>query len=177
MLGSAGDKNRDGTVTECTPVTGSIAAYHGCRVARFSYREQVATTASADDCVRAMRDTLTDLGAGPHLEGTAVVGQLGSRVRARLFGSAFVLQDGELHRRRDVPPWLPVRISAQVIDQGTERLLVIDVAENFGFGSLTGADGDYRLRCEQVLSEVTHNARLRLSAREASPTTTPPEPT
>ena len=126
-------------------------------MSRFSYREQMATTASAADCLEAVRDTLADLGAGPRMEGAVIVGNLGSQAKTRLFGSFL-----------GSPSWLPVKISAEVIDRETERLVIVDVAEDFGFGTLKGAEGGFRARCQQVLLQVTDGVRSRLPAVAAS---------
>jgi hypothetical protein len=125
----------------------------------FSYGDQLATAASVGESLDAVRRTLADLGAKPQVVGASVVGSLGSQAKMRLLGANFGLRS-----------WLPVKITVTVVDQGSSRVIGINVAEDFGFGSTSlGSDGHFRARCQQVLVEVVEGVRSRLWAPAAEP--------
>lgn len=132
---------------------------------RFSYQDQIATSASVDESIDAARSALAELGAKPRaVDGVAdgvVVGGLGSRLRVRLIGLTF----GSVET-------LPIKIRVEVIDQGTDRSIRLDVAEDFGFGSLAGVEGKCRTRCQVVLAKATDGVASRLPHEPAAATTT-----
>jgi hypothetical protein len=136
-------------------------------MSRFSYRDQVVTPASPADCTDVVLGTLGDLGAGPLSVGSSIVGSLGSQTKIRLFGSTFGSRS-----------WLPVKITVDVLDEDSHRVISIDVAEDFGVGTLTGAEGKFRARCQQVLVQVVEGVRSRLPAtspQQPVATSSPPE--
>ena len=121
-------------------------------MSRFSHQEQTTTSASVAECVEAGRRALADLGAGPRVEGTDLVGHLGSQVKMRLFGGILGSRD-----------WYPVRIEVRIVDAGSERTILVDTAENVGIGWLVGMEDRLRTRCQRVSMQVLEGVEKRLA--------------
>jgi hypothetical protein len=121
-------------------------------MSRFSHQEQTTTSASAAECFEAGRRALADLGARPRVEGTNLVGHLGSHAKMRLFGGILGSRD-----------WYPVRIEVRIVDAGSERTIVVDTAENVGMGWLVGMEDRLRTRCQRVSMQVLEGVEKRLA--------------
>jgi hypothetical protein len=127
-------------------------------MARFTLRATVTTTASSADALDAGELALKAAAAGPRRNGTVVAGALGSNLKARLWGSKLAK-----------PEWLPVTIAVAVRDRGEDRLVSIDVSEDFGFGTLAGAGNEYRRRCQQVAVTISDDLVRRLPDGTVTP--------
>ncbi len=125
---------------------------------RFTLRATVTTTAPSVDALDAVESALRAAAAGPRRDATVVTGALGSNLKARLWGSKLAKSE-----------WLPVTITVAVLDRGEDRLLSVDVSEDFGFGTLTGAGNEYRRRCQQVAATISDDLVRRLPAGTVTP--------
>lgn len=126
-------------------------------MSRFSYEDQLTTSASVDEAADAVRHALTRLGAKPESAGEVVVGRLGSQWKVRLLGLAL----GSIS-------WMPLRITVEVADPGPVRSIRLDVAEDFGYGSLAGVEGRARARCQEVLTQLVDEVESRLPPPSAA---------
>jgi hypothetical protein len=125
---------------------------------RFSYADQISTPASSADSIGAVCGALEAMGATPRVADQIVTASLGSRLKVRLIGLTF----GSL-------AWLPLKITIEVVDLGAARSIRLDVAVDFGFGSLAGVEGKCRNRCHQVLAELADGLTSRLPTAANDP--------
>lgn len=125
---------------------------------RFTLRATVTTTAPSADALDAVELVLSAAAADPRRDGEIVTGALGSKLKARLWGSKLAK-----------PDWLPVMIAVAVLDRGEDRLLSVDVSENFGFGTLAGAGNEYKRRCRQVAATISDDLVRRLPNGTVTP--------
>ena len=137
-------------------------------VARFTSSAQVSTVATTLETVEAARLALIDMLAAPRVSGMRVDGQLGSKtmyqVRSSfLFGSSMHL--------------FPVVIAVDVRDHENRRTADIQVAENWGFGSIRTVEGQARARCLEVASQVRGAMEHHLALLAASVQATMPADT
>jgi len=127
-------------------------------MARFTIRATLTTSAPSEAALDAVEMVLNAAAAGPRRDATVVTGALGSNLKARLWGSKLAKAE-----------WLPVTITVEVLDRGEDRLLSVDVSEDFGFGTLAGAGNEYRRRCQQVAAAISDDLVLRLPAGMVTP--------
>jgi hypothetical protein len=120
-------------------------------VSRFGFRAVVATQAPGNVCWEAARQVLEIERAKPWVEGAAIKGRVGSFLKTRIIGGAFVPES-----------WIPMDVTVSVVDLGDQRQVVIDVGEAVGFGVLLGMEGKTRHRCETLAGETQSLVLQRL---------------
>jgi hypothetical protein len=120
-------------------------------VSRFGFRTVVATQAPLNVCWDAARQALEVERAKPRVEGAAIKGRVGSFLKTRIIGGAFVPES-----------WIPMDITVSVVDLGNQRQVVVDVGEAVGFGIMLGMEGKTRHRCEALAGETQSLVLQRL---------------
>ena len=132
-------------------------------MSRFGTRAIVATQAPVDVCWEAVKQALEVERAKPRVEGAAMRGRVGSFLKTRIIGGAFVSEKT-----------IPMDITVSVVDLGNQRHVVIDVGEAVGFGLLVGMEGKTRHRCETLGAEVQTLVGQRLPGSMPVPPTYSP---
>jgi hypothetical protein len=121
-------------------------------MSRFSYKEGAVVAAPAADCVEAARRTLVEMGSKPSVSGSRVHGELGFFIRVRFVGAFWCPEK-----------WLPLEVTADVLETPAGRQVVVDVAERFGFGSTIGMDTKYRNHCWRTAAYIRDTIVMRLA--------------
>ena len=103
---------------------------------RFYYQESAITSASPQQCIEAASRALGARGGKPVVMGARVTGKLGSRLKSRVIGGAFVPLD-----------WLPTDIVIDVIECPGGRQVTVSVAERVGFGITLGMETRMKQQC------------------------------
>ena len=132
-------------------------------MSRFGTRAIVATQAPLSVCWEAARQALEFERAKPRVEGAAMRGRVGSFLKTRLIGGAFVSENT-----------IPMDVTVSVVDLGNQRHVVIDVGEAVGFGLLIGMEGKTRHRSETLAAELQSLVGQRLpGSMPVAPTYSP----
>jgi len=126
-------------------------------MARFSYQQELKTTADASTCQAAALAALQQADARIESTNSPIRARMGSQLRLRLFGAYFAPRSS-----------YPVAVSAEIRDQGGERPVAVEVAEACGFGPLLGAEGRYRSYCQSLLQRLVQELSSRLPAAGAA---------
>ncbi len=133
-------------------------------MSRFGFRTAIASVATANECLEVGRQVLVAKGATPQVEGSVIKGRLGSYMKTRMIGGAFVPES-----------WLPTDVVISVVDYGTQRQVVVDVSEAIGFGVLIGVERKLKSRCSKLATELQGSIGERLPGSQ--PVTLPAAPT
>jgi len=128
-------------------------------MARFSYEQQLTSTADAPACQAAVVAELHTLAARIESTNGEIRARMGSQLRVRLLGGFLA--------PRSV---YPLAVTVRVRDQGGQRIITVEVAEAFGFGTILGVEGRYRSHCEDVLQRLSQGIAARLPAAGAQVT-------
>jgi hypothetical protein len=126
-------------------------------LARFSYEQQLTSTADVPACQAAVVAELQTLAA--RIESTAestngqIRARMGSQFRVRLLGGFLAPRSA-----------YPIAVAVRVRDQGGQRIITVHVAEAFGFGTIRGVEARYRSYCQDVLQRLSQGIAARLPA-------------
>ena len=120
-------------------------------MSRFGLRVVVASQAPVNVCFEAARQALEVERAKPTIEGPTLKGRVGSFLKTRIVGGAFVPET-----------WIPMDVTVSVMDFGNQRQIYIDVGEAVGFGLLLGMEARTRRRCQALAAEMQSLVLQRL---------------
>ena len=124
-------------------------------MARFYYQESAITSASPQQCIEAASRALGARGGKPVVTGARITGKLGSRLKSRVIGGAFVPLD-----------WLPTDIVIDVIDGPAGRQVTVSVAERVGFGITLGMETRMKQQCYNTAVSLRNAIAQQLPAAQ-----------
>jgi hypothetical protein len=108
---------------------------------------------STAECVEAARRTLDDMGSSPVTTGPRVHADLGSWARTRAFVGLVCPLD-----------WLPLRVTVDVSDTGSQREVSVNVCDRLPFGPIQIGRGRYSKACSRTAMYVSHTITEHLNS-------------
>ena len=105
--------------------------------------EELVSAQAADVCVEQARRVLADRGFNPVVEGLYLSGNLGSQIKMRLVGGSICPAS-----------WLPICAEVEVSETDEGRLVVVNVTDRVGLGSMFAMQGKFDRYCRRVALEL-----------------------